>query len=101
MPIEDLARSHSLFLFLNHKRHDPNCVKPGSDPGYHHFLGTHGYFGQRCFGRHPGDTGAGNEGTRSSPRFGELTDIPIFCWVSGEELPGVAAWISLAKPGGD
>lgn len=87
MPIEDLACSHSLFLFLNHKRHAPNPAETGSDPGYHHFLGTRGYFGQQpgspahCLSLHPRDTGGG-EGTRSSPRFGEPTDVPITLPVS-------------------
>lgn len=32
--------------------------------------------------------------TRSSPRFGKPKNIPVFCRVSGDELSGVAAWIT-------
>lgn len=80
-------------------------MEPGSDPDYHHFLGTHGCFDQQSHSlllsvprRH---WGVGDEGTRNSPRFGEPTDILIFYCVSGEELSDVAAQPSPAKPGGD
>lgn len=65
MPIEGLARSHSPFLFLNHRRPSPSCAEPGT--GCHHFLGTRGYFGRRSERRGEGRRGCGAAPGLESP----------------------------------
>lgn len=77
MPIEGLARSHSPFLFLNHRRHSPSCAEPGT--GCHHFLGTRGYFGRRSrslLQPAPERRGEGRRGCGAAPGLGSPPTSP-------------------------